>query len=628
MVSALPEQSLEQTLVESRKQLHQARELTRLKRQETELVERIANRERELSAFQNRPRIPEWVPGFLLFLAISGLFLSALGFYTSLKSNGIAGAILGLVGIAGFAIARGFHVDSEEEIHDELSAAQTTTGPDEQLLKKTRDAIQENTPSKWRVAATPEELAQDSFETVMAAKLRSQLSDLKKLQKRARKLESQRQLLSRMRKANQVRQRNVGEARQNWCAALKACGLEETLPIDAAVEVWQKIAEVLEHMRTWDVARETAQEDQKQYEAFCQRLAQFGEKSGHANLNYRQPLGVLDLWQKEMTFTGDDNQELLPLKRELRDQKREASRQKQKQIAARTARSALLAQVGAKSREEFERKLESANRRAELEELLQMAKAELAALSQGNPELAIVEEDLLAYKAGQTQDAIDLLKMELDDLESLLGESFENLGRVRQETKALETDRRPQALRFERESLRGKLRECLTKNAALYCAEKTVDEIRLKFEQSSQPRILEIASEYLAQLTCGKYQSIWTSLGEQRLLVTDQEENNFSALKLSNGTREQLFLALRLALVSEFADRGVELPMILDDVLVNFDQHRTEAAIQTLIEFAERGHQVLLFTSHLHLARLCETQGIDPVWLPAHHSYAEQRRAG
>ena len=41
-----------------------------------------------------------------------------------------------------------------------------------------------------------------------------------------------------------------------------------------------------------------------------------------------------------------------------------------------------------------------------------------------------------------------------------------------------------------------------------------------------------------------------------------------------------------------------------------------------------RGHQVLLFTSHLHLARLCETQGIEPVWLPAHHTFAEHRRAG
>jgi uncharacterized protein YhaN len=627
-VSVLPEKSLQESLEETRKQLREVRQLTRLKRRETELEDRVARRAKELASQQDRPQVPEWVPGFLLFLAISGLFLSVLGFYTSLKSNGIAGAILGLVGLAGFAIARGFQVESEDQTLDEASPTQTPAGQDEQSLAEVRTAIKRSTPVKWRVTAAPAELVHTPVEKVIASKLKAELLSLKKLQKRGQKLESRRQILSRMRQAMQARQRDVAKSRQDWCAVLKQCGLEETLSIEAAFELWQKIAEALEHLRTWNTAREAAELDQHRHDAFCQRLAQFGAKSGHANLNYQEPLSVLDRWQKEVAILGDDNGEEKVQLRELREKRREANRLKQKLIAARTARSAMLAQAGAKNRAEFESKREAANRRAELQELLHIAKAELAAISQSNTDLAIVEEDLLAYKSGQTQDAIDLLKLELDDLETTLGESFENLGSVRQEIKALETDRRPASVRFEREAVRSKLRECLTKNAALYLAQEIVDEIRLKYEQSSQPRILEIASEYLAQLTCGKYQKIWTSLGERRLLITEGDDNHFSVEKLSNGTREQLFLALRLALVSEFAERGIELPMILDDVLVNFDQHRTEAAIQTLIEFADRGHQVLLFTSHLHLARLCETQGIEPVWLPAHHAFVEHRRAG
>ena len=50
--------------------------------------------------------------------------------------------------------------------------------------------------------------------------------------------------------------------------------------------------------------------------------------------------------------------------------------------------------------------------------------------------------------------------------------------------------------------------------------------------------------------------------------------------------------------------------------------------METLIEFADRGHQVLLLTSHLHVARFAESRGIDPVWLPAHHAPLEHRRAG
>jgi uncharacterized protein YhaN len=431
-----------------------------------------------------------------------------------------------------------------------------------------------------------------------------------------------------MRKAMQSRQRDVSEARQTWCDVLKQCGLKETLQIEEAFTLWQKIAETKEHHRAWEAARNHAAELQQRHEAFCRRLAEFGERTGHANLDYNHPLRVLDVWQKEFQDVGETNPEQLAWKRELQGQKREANRLKQQILKALAARKALLAQVGAANRKEFELKLTSTDRRRELEELLNMAKSDLAELARDNPELAIVEDDLLKFDSQHTQDAIDLLMMELEDLESQLSEASQSLSRVRQELKDLETDRRPTEIRFQREVLAGKLRQCLADQAGFQLAAKIVGQIRGDFEQTCQPRILELASDYLSQLTCGKYIKIWTTLETKRLLLMDAEQNSFSVEQLSNGTREQLFLALRLALVSEFAQRGIELPMVLDDVLVNFDQYRTEAAIQTLSEFADRGHQVLLFTSHLHVARLCESHGIDPVWLPAHHAVMQHRRAG
>lgn len=70
------------------------------------------------------------------------------------------------------------------------------------------------------------------------------------------------------------------------------------------------------------------------------------------------------------------------------------------------------------------------------------------------------------------------------------------------------------------------------------------------------------------------------------------------------------------------------LPLVLDDVFVNFDQGRTEAAFEALLEFAAGGRQVLLFTCHLHLARLAESRGVAPVWLPGHQSPRQARLAG
>jgi hypothetical protein len=65
-----------------------------------------------------------------------------------------------------------------------------------------------------------------------------------------------------------------------------------------------------------------------------------------------------------------------------------------------------------------------------------------------------------------------------------------------------------------------------------------------------------------------------------------------------------LFLALRLALVAAHARRGVHLPIVLDDVLVNFDLPRAKAAAVVLRNFARAGHQILIFTCHEHIARL------------------------
>lgn len=74
---------------------------------------------------------------------------------------------------------------------------------------------------------------------------------------------------------------------------------------------------------------------------------------------------------------------------------------------------------------------------------------------------------------------------------------------------------------------------------------------------------------------------------------------------LSEGTRDQLYLALRLASLRRFSEAGTSLPLVLDDILVHFDERRSSAALALLAEVA--GHnQVLLFTHHEHCIQLAE----------------------
>jgi hypothetical protein len=100
------------------------------------------------------------------------------------------------------------------------------------------------------------------------------------------------------------------------------------------------------------------------------------------------------------------------------------------------------------------------------------------------------------------------------------------------------------------------------------------------------------------------------------LKVDDDQGRTLDAEVLSSGTREQLFLALRLALVNSYARRGMELPLVLDDVLVNFDVGRAKAAAVVLRDFARQGHQVFVLTCHEHIYKLFRSLKCEARLLP------------
>ena len=72
---------------------------------------------------------------------------------------------------------------------------------------------------------------------------------------------------------------------------------------------------------------------------------------------------------------------------------------------------------------------------------------------------------------------------------------------------------------------------------------------------------------------------------------------------LSSGTVDQSYLALRLA-ISELLDEK-NLPVLLDDVLIQYDDRRTQLAVEFLADLADYSHQrqVLFFTCHGQLIK-------------------------
>ena len=94
---------------------------------------------------------------------------------------------------------------------------------------------------------------------------------------------------------------------------------------------------------------------------------------------------------------------------------------------------------------------------------------------------------------------------------------------------------------------------------------------------------------------------------------------------LSEGARDQLYLALRAAIVGAHAAQAKPLPFVADDLLVHFDDRRAAAAVALLARLG-RTTQVILFTHHDHIAALAAEQaGVVVERLPALASIANVR---
>jgi uncharacterized protein YhaN len=124
-----------------------------------------------------------------------------------------------------------------------------------------------------------------------------------------------------------------------------------------------------------------------------------------------------------------------------------------------------------------------------------------------------------------------------------------------------------------------------------------------EFTRTRQPAVLEEASLAFARITAGAYQRILQDEDGESLVICDREGLRKRPEELSRGAAEQLYLCLRLALAAEFGRRTAPLPLVMDDVLVNFDPERARAVACELIRFS-REHQVLIFTCHPETARL------------------------
>ncbi|NOY28758.1 MAG: AAA family ATPase [Planctomycetes bacterium] len=239
----------------------------------------------------------------------------------------------------------------------------------------------------------------------------------------------------------------------------------------------------------------------------------------------------------------------------------------------------------------------------------------VAAIGRHAPE-EIFAEQLGPEKLAQLDTFWETASARLEASQGELKSFVGRRGAIRQEQKSLAEDRSLAERQLDLSCTEKQLADARRAWREHAVVNRVLERIRTEYEANRQPETLEEASHYMAKLTGGEYRRVWTPLANDVLLVENAAGESLSVDVLSRGTREQLFLSVRLALVANFARRGVRLPMVLDDVLVNFDVVRAQRAAEVLCEFAAGGHQLLVFTCHEHIWQMFKTLDADCRRLP------------
>ncbi|AVQ98575.1 hypothetical protein OBCHQ24_05985 [Oceanobacillus iheyensis] len=150
--------------------------------------------------------------------------------------------------------------------------------------------------------------------------------------------------------------------------------------------------------------------------------------------------------------------------------------------------------------------------------------------------------------------------------------------------------------------------QSVRKWAVIKTAKEMLVETKRKYRDKYLARVMEKTNEYFQLLTGEKYQNVYAPVEGKVFQVETTDHVRFTVNELSQGTKDQLYISLRLA-ISEIMSEKHRLPFILDDAFVHFDSTRTERMFQ-LIKALSNKQQILLFTCNEDFIKYFELENI------------------
>jgi DNA repair protein SbcC/Rad50 len=223
------------------------------------------------------------------------------------------------------------------------------------------------------------------------------------------------------------------------------------------------------------------------------------------------------------------------------------------------------------------------------------------------PEAAL-REALAGLDAVAIDAARERCRGEVGRLEQEQGGARQREEQTRRALEVIDASDAAARAREAMESAAARFRSAIRPWVRLRLAHALLQEALKRFRERAQAPMVAAASTYFDLMTGGRYPRLRADEdGERPVLRAERADGAVIGVEaMSEGTADQLYLALRLAALTLRRGSHPRMPLILDDVLVTSDDERAANILRALARFAEGG-QVLVFTHHRHLLDLART---------------------
>jgi uncharacterized protein YhaN len=404
----------------------------------------------------------------------------------------------------------------------------------------------------------------------------------------------------------EVQLRTEGEGWLKWKVD---AGLPESLAPAATLDFLREVQEARARLRARDEIVQKLQQLRAQISSWEDQLLRLLDRAGVPAIGRGEALLVAlhDLFAR-CEADAEARARCRTLQKEQHRKKLDFRTALDAAQQAKSTFAVFLSEGGAKDEAGFRRRLDAFQERTHLHARIREMDRQITDRLGADEDGIAVRAELATGRIQAWREARSTIGEDVRTLEAQRDEAIRKNTALQRDRKELEQSADVPRLEIESETLRADLVAAARRWAVVTLARSLVEETLERYMAERQPGVLQVAGRRLAQVTGGKYVGVMQDGDGESFVVLDAAGRAKSPEQLSRGTAEQLYLSLRLALAAEFARHGAALPLVMDDVLVNFDLRRAGAAAAALAEIGTE-RQVIVFTCHRSTSRLLRRYG-------------------